>query len=336
MKNLTTILLSLFVLYSCNSSGPGDNLAVPYYPPIEPYDTGHLHVSELHTIYYEICGNPKGETVFVLHGGPGGGCSPLMRQYFDPEKFRIVLHDQRGAGRSKPYAEIRENTTWDLVEDIETLRKKTGSDDILLFGGSWGSTLALAYAETYPDHVSGMILRGIWTSTQEEIDHFYHGGVAKFYPDAYKMLLNALPDPKQRPLPSYMLSLLQTDDVVTKNEYAKVWAAYEISVSSIYSEPGRAEKIFDYFDPYAFALIENHYMANHCFMEEGQLFKNIDRIKDIPCTIINGRYDMPCPPRTAYKLHNLLPRSQLHIVAKAGHHDDEIARALLKAVKDFE
>jgi proline iminopeptidase len=190
----------------------GEVGAVELWPRIEPYESGYLAVSDIHEIYYDVSGNPEGRPVFVLHGGPGGSSSPYMRRFFNPERFMIVLHDQRGCGKSKPYGEIRENTTWDLVEDIERLRVLLDVDQIVLFGGSWGSTLALAYAETYPSHVAGMVLRGIFTATQAEVDHFCHGGVGKFFPETYENLIYALPEPYRRPLPAYLYTLIADAD----------------------------------------------------------------------------------------------------------------------------
>ena len=198
------------------------------WPEIEPRKADYLTVSGVHEIYYEVCGNPDGKPVFVLHGGPGGSISPYMRRFFNPDRFLIVLHDQRGCGKSRPYGEIRENTTWDLVEDIERLRQHLELGRILLFGGSWGSTLALAYAETYPSNVSGMVLRGIFTGSDAEIDHFYHGGVGKLFPEAYEKLIYSLPEPDRRPLPAYLYSLIAGADSAGKMEYSRAWAAYEL------------------------------------------------------------------------------------------------------------
>ena len=182
------------------------------WPEIEPYDSDFLKVSDIHRIYYEQCGNRAGKPVFVLHGGPGGSSSPYMRRFFNPAKFRIVLHDQRGAGKSTPFAEIKENNTLLLVQDIEQLRKHLNIDKIILFGGSWGSTLALAYGQTYPEHVSAMILRGVFTATQEEIDYFYHGGVRTFFPEVYVQFVQGLPDPNRHPIPEYLFSLIESTD----------------------------------------------------------------------------------------------------------------------------
>lgn len=312
--------------------------AMDLWPEIEPFETGHLVVSDIHEIYYEISGKPDGNPVFVLHGGPGGSTSPYMRRFFDPEKFMIVMHDQRGCGKSKPYGEIRENTTWDLVADIESLRVYLDLDRIVLFGGSWGSTLALAYAETYPANVSGLVLRGIFTAARDEIDHFYHGGVGKFFPETYEKLIYSLPEPDRRPLPDYLYNLIADADSAGKMEYSKVWAAYELKVCALHFPEDRLEKVVRGFDSYAFALLENYYMSNGCFLEDGQLLQDTGRIADIPAVLVNGRYDVICPPSNAYRLHRLLPNSRLVIAEGAGHWmgEEAVEEALLEAMLQFE
>jgi proline iminopeptidase len=311
---------------------------VGLWPRIEPYESGYLAVSDIHEIYYEVSGNPEGRPVFVLHGGPGGSTSPYMRRFFNPERYMIILHDQRGCGKSKPYGEIRENTTWDLVEDIERLRVHLNVDRIVLFGGSWGSTLALAYAETYPSHVAGMVLRGIFTATQAEVDHFYHGGAGKFFPEAYEKLLHSLPEPDRRPLPAYLYSLIADADSAGKMKYTKAWAAYELKISSLRFPDDQLEQIVDSFDSYAFALLENYYMSEGCFFEEGQLLADAGKIAHIPTVLVNGRYDVICPPTNAYRLHNLLPESRLVIAEGSGHWMGEpsVEEGLLEAMQQLE
>ncbi len=308
------------------------------WPPLEPYKTDYLEVSELHSIYYQIGGNPEGKPVMVIHGGPGGGCSPDMFRFFNPEKFHIILHDQRGAGLSRPYAEIRENTTQHLVEDIEKLRIHLGLGKVLLFGGSWGSTLSLAYAETYPQNVSGMVLRGVFTGTQAEIDHFYHGETARYFPENYEKLLQHIDNPEKKNYPAQLLEKIQSSDADTRKKYALAWAKYEIKMSVLQISDRMVEDIFKKWDPYDFALLENFYMANACFLEEGQLMDLADKLKDIPVTIVNGRYDVICPPATAYRLHKKLPRSKLIIVERAGHsaNAEPLQSYLVNAVKAFE
>ncbi len=333
MKRL--LFLAVVALCACDINQANKT---ELFPPVQPYETGYLKVSPLHEIHYELCGNREGVPVFVLHGGPGGSKTPYMRRFFDPEKFLVVLHDQRGAGSSKPYAEIEENTTWHLVDDIETLRDFLNVNQMILFGGSWGATLALAYAETYPQNVSGMILRGVFTATQEEIDHFYHGGVSKFFPETYEKFVNALPEPDKRPIPEYLFQLLTDPDSTVRQKYAWVWAEYEVKLSSLHIEDYQIQEIMENSNPLAFALLENYYMANACFLKEKQLLKDAEKIKDIKTIIVNGRYDMICPIRNAYRLHKLLPNSEFVVAEEAGHWMGEIPieTALLKAVEKFE
>lgn len=337
MKQLKQgLTIGLFVLLSIMIYAQEKSMVL--WPEIEPYQTGYLQVSDVHQIYYELCGNPKGKPVFVLHGGPGGSCSPYYRQFFDPEKYFIVLHDQRGAGKSRPFGEIKENTTQLLVEDIETLRKQVHVDKMILFGGSWGSTLALAYAETYPEHVNGLVLRGVFTATQEEIDHFYHGGVRPFFPEVYEKFETSLKAKKSDYIPQLLLSAITEGDSAQKARYSRLWAGYEIKLSGLEVTDAAVKNILDGFDPFAFGVLENYYMAHHCFLEEGQLLENADVLKDIPAIIVNGRYDMICPPITAYRLHLKLPKSKLVIAEKSGHWMGEkpIEESLLKAIMEFD
>jgi proline iminopeptidase len=338
-KFLLSCLCFMFLFFLChNSSHSVIENEVSLWPEIEPFQTNYLRVSDIHEIYYELCGNPEGKPVFVLHGGPGGSCSPYMRRFFNPDKFLIVLHDQRGAGKSKPYADIRENTTQYLVEDIELLRKHLNLGKIILLGGSWGSTLGLAYAESYPENVNGLVLRGIFTATQKEIDHFYHGGVRKFFPEVYDKFINSFPELRKQQLPQYLLSLIQSPDSTKKLKYSRIWAEYEIKVSRLEFSDDQVKNILDSSNPLAFGLLENYYMANGCFLKEGQLLNNAYKIKDIPSIIVNGRYDMVCPPITAYELHDRLPNSKLFIAESSGHWmgEKQIERELLKAMLKFE
>jgi proline iminopeptidase len=334
---VSTMLLMIFVIV-CGAINATSAERTRLWPEIEPYQTGYLEVSDIHEIYYELCGNPAGTPVFVLHGGPGGSSSSYMRRFFNPDKFLIVLHDQRGCGKSHPFADIRENTTQDLVADIEQLRRELKLDEIILFGGSWGSTLGLAYAETYPENVSGMVLRGIFTATKEEIDHFYHGGVRDFFPETYDKFLSSLPESEGQAIPKRLLDLIQTGSDAEMERFSRVWAAYEIKISGLYYSDESVDEILEEFNPLAFGLLENYYMANACFLEEGQLLREANRIQDIPLIMVNGRYDMICPPITAYRLHKMLPKSKLMIVEKAGHWMGEkpIEKALLTAMQDFE
>jgi len=341
MKTRYSVIVALMLTILTSSAACVANNGVEevsLWPEIEPYKTGRLKVSEIHELYYELCGNPEGKTLFVLHGGPGGSCSPYMRRFCDPAKFNMVLHDQRGAGRSKPYADLRENNTQNLVSDIETLREHLGLGKIILFGGSWGTTLALAYAEKYPGNVSGMVLRGVFTATSEEIDYFYHGGVGTFFPDVYEKFVHSLPEPDRRPLPAYLLELIQSEDPAERDLYSLIWATYEARISMLEITDEAVEDIWKSHDPRSFSLLENYYMANGCFLEEEQLLRDAEKLRGIPLVIVNGRYDAICPPRTAYKLHKKLPGSKLVIVESAGHWmgDPNMERALLQAVEGLE
>ena len=336
------ILILLVALINCNCSG--NNITadeINLWPEIEPFQSDYLKVSDIHEIYYELCGNPEGKPVFVIHGGPGAGCSPYMRRFFNPEKFLIVLHDQRGAGKSKPRAEIRENTTQELVADIERLRNELNLEKIILFGGSWGSTLSLAYAETYPDNVNGMVLRGIFFASAEEEDHIWNG-IPKFFPELADTIRNALPDCCSTPVADLLLELIQSENKADRVKYAKLLSRYEYKACGLHIKD---EDLDEYYGSesnldqiYTNSLIEIYYAKNGCFLEEGQLIRDTCRIQHIPAIIVNGRYDMVCPPVSAYRLHKKLPESKLVIVEEAGHLMTEkpVERELLKAIRDFE
>lgn len=348
----SSCLLSLLVIIgltiSCHSSADTSNNQLEketsqsnqgeLWPTSKSYKTGYLPVSNLHRIFYQLGGNPGGKPVMVLHGGPGAGCTPRYFSYFNPEKFHIILHDQRGCGKSTPYGELKENNTQLLVEDIEKLRKHLNLGPVILFGGSWGSTLALAYGETYPQNVKGMILRGIFTATKKEIDHFYHGGTALFFPKNFEKLTALVDHPEKGNFPTQLLEKLQSKDPEVREKYAHAWAWYESKVALLEISDLIIDNFLKQSNPYAFSLLENYYMTNGCFLEEGQLYKNLDKLKDIPIILVNGRYDVICPPITAYRLHRQLPKSQLFIVERAGHVAMEpgISRQLVLAVKQFE
>lgn len=336
-------VLMLMLMPSCQPSADAkenkqESAEGKPWPAIEPYKTGYLQVSKIHNIFYQLGGNPNGNPVMFLHGGPGGGCTPENFKYFNPEKFHVVLHDQRGCGKSTPYGELKENNTRELVEDVEKLRKHLSLGPVILFGGSWGTTLALAYGETYPQNVKGMILRGIFTATKKEIDHFYHGGTALFFPEPYEKLTAQVEHPGEQDLPAQLLEKLQSEDPAVREKYARAWARYEGKVAFLEVPDQVIEFFLKKWQPYAFALLENYYMTNNCFLEEGQLLQNADKLKDIPIILVNGRYDVICPPITAYRLHQKLPKSKLIIVEKAGHSSIEpgIRRELILAVKQFE
>jgi len=307
------------------------------YPEIKPYADHRLAVEEPHVLYIEECGNPDGIPVIFLHGGPGGGCEPYHRRFFDPEKYRIVLFDQRGAGRSTPHAELKGNTTQALVADIETIRNYLKIDKCVLFGGSWGSTLALAYAETYPGHVLGMILRGIFLCRKEDLHWFYQEGASRIFPDAWQDYLRIIPEEERHNMIAAYHARLTGSDEVARMSAAKHWSIWEGQCSTL--RPSHT--VLDHFsDPHtalALARIECHYFMNDSFMEENQLIKNADKIADIPGIIVHGRYDVVCPLDNAFALHKVWENSELHIVRDAGHSASEpgIVDALVRATDEF-
>ncbi len=309
------------------------------YPPIEPYATGRLKVSDLHEIYFEESGNPDGKPVIFLHGGPGGGTSPKNRCYFDPRKYRIILMDQRGCGQSTPYAEIRENTTWDLVEDIETLRNHLAIPRWQVFGGSWGSTLALAYAEKYPGAVSELVLRGIFMIRDFEIDWFYRGGgVSKVFPELWEDYLAAIPVAEHGDLVAAYAKRLFSEDPEINLPAAKAWSLWEGATSKLLPDPVFAASYGQDDSTLAFARIECHYFVNKGFLErEDQLLADVGKIRHIPCVIVQGRYDMVCPMQNAWDLHRAWPESELIIVPDAGHSAMEPgnSKALVAATDRF-
>jgi proline iminopeptidase len=316
--------------------------AAELFPPVEPFDSGHLAVDDLHEIYYERSGNPEGTPVMVLHGGPGVGSYPLLRRYFDPERYHIVLHDQRGSGRSRPFGELEGNTTADLVADIERLRDHLNLDKLVLFGGSWGSTLALAYAETYPDNVSAMILRGVFLGTAAEIDHHYHeSGASLFFPEEFAALLRALPEPDRRPIPNYVYEIARGEDAELRNRVLRALGRFELKMVALEMPDSVVDRIEDQLvsaEGRGAYLIDLHYASNRYFLDEGQLLRDADKLADIPTIIINGRYDLICPPDSAYRLHRALPRSQLILIEGAGHSEREegTTAALLAAAADLD
>jgi proline iminopeptidase len=308
------------------------------YPAIAPYDTGMLSVSDLHTIYYEQAGNPDGKPVVFLHGGPGGGTIPAYRQYFDPSRWRIILFDQRGAGNSTPHAELRENTTWDLVSDIETLRSHLGINLWVVFGGSWGSTLALTYAQTHPDRCLGLILRGIFLLRRKEILWFYQEGASWIFPDAWESYLAPIPENERHDLVSAYYKRLTSDDLETRKPAAKAWSVWEASTSRLQVDPDLQSRFEEDEFAEAFARIECHYFINRGFFEEDDhLLRNCDRIRHIPTVIVQGRYDVVCPMTSAWDLHKALPNAEFIVVPDAGHSMQEpgILSALVDATDRF-
>lgn len=311
------------------------------FPPIEPFREGMLKVSDLHTIRWEASGNPKGQPVMVLHGGPGGGASPRMRRLFDPARWLIVQHDQRGSGRSTPRAELRENTTAALVGDVERLRELLRIDRMVVVGGSWGSTLAIAYAEAHPERVAALVLRGVFTCTKAEIDHFYQGGTEPFFPDAYAELRAEIPHPESTDWPRQLLELTTAEDVAVRDRAVRAWALYETRLSAVGMTKQKAERELEERGPdklLPFSRIESHYLANGCFVGEGQLLRDLPRLADVPAIIVQGRYDVICPPLAAFRVHQGMPRSRLVLVEDAGHSGwaPPVRKALVEAIKAVE
>lgn len=308
------------------------------YPKIEPIESGFLKVSEIHEIYFEKCGNPQGSPVVFLHGGPGGGVSADYRRYFDPEKYLIILFDQRGCGKSKPFAEIKENTTWDLVSDIEKLKKHLDISKWSVFGGSWGSTLALAYAQTHPSSVVALFLRGIFMLRQKELKWFYQDGASFIYPDAWEYYQNEIPEEERDDYIKAYYKRLTSDDKNIRSSAAKAWTIWEGSTSKLLPDPNMLEHFGDDQFADAFARIECHYFTNKGFFDcDDQLLKNIDKIRNIPAIIVQGRYDVVCPMTSAWELHKAWPEAKLEIIADAGHSLSEpgIASALINATDNF-
>jgi proline iminopeptidase len=293
-----------------------------------------LRVSDLHTIYVEQAGNPKGRPVVALHGGPGGGLSPEMRRFFDPQRFRMVLMDQRGCGRSTPHAETRDNTTWTLVADIERVRERYGVDKWLVFGGSWGSTLALAYAAKHPERVAGLVLRGVFLLRRSEIEWFYQNGASHIYPDAFARYVSVIPEAERSDLVSAFNKRLNSPDFETRLRAARAWARWEgetISFAGPSALPSRFNE--DRFVE-AFARIENHYFMNRGFFEhDGWLLDQVERLRRIPCRIVHGRYDICTPLASAWDLKQRWPEADLEIIHDAGHSSLEpgIVDALVRA-----
>lgn len=308
------------------------------FPEIEPYHTDYIKVSDIHTIYYEEAGNPSGQPVIFLHGGPGGGIHPIYRRYFDPEFYRIILVDQRGCGKSTPYAELRENTTWDLVSDLETLREVLHIENWVVFGGSWGSTLALSYAVTHPDRVVGLILRGIFLCRKQEIQWFYQDGASHIYPDAWENYLAPIPVDEQGDMVGAYYKRLTHPNEAVQIEAARAWSIWEAATSKLFQDQKSMQDFEDPKRAVVFARIECHYFINDAFMPYDHFLLDKARTIDhIPTRIVQGRYDVVCPMQTAWELSKAMPRARLIIVQDAGHSITEpgILRELVQATEDF-
>ncbi len=308
------------------------------YPEIEPYDVGSLAVDSRHTLYYEQCGNPKGKPVVLLHGGPGGGCNAKMRRFHDPAKYRIVLFDQRGAGRSTPHADLTDNTTWHLVDDIEKLREHLGIEQWQVFGGSWGSTLALAYAQTHCLRVTELVLRGIFMLRRWELQWFYQEGASRLFPEPWEHYLAAIPEEERDDLIAAFHRRLTSDDEATRLAAARAWSVWEGATSFLHVDEDFADSHADPRFALAFAGIENHYFVNRGFFEvDDQLLRDSYRIVNIPGVIVHGRYDVVCPVQNAWDLHRVWPKAELVITPASGHSafEAENVDALVRATDGF-
>jgi proline iminopeptidase len=310
------------------------------YPAIRPYRTGRLRVSELHELYFEESGNPRGKPVVFLHGGPGGGTDAKMRRFFNPRRYRIVLFDQRGCGKSTPHASLVDNTTWDLVADIEKLREHLGVDRWQVFGGSWGSTLALAYAQRHPKRVTELVLRGIFLLRRSELEWFYQSseGAASLFPDQWEKFVAHIPAAERYDMMRAYYRRLTSSDRRERNAAARTWSLWEAATSYLRASAPDLAKFEEPAIAAAFARIECHYFVNGGFLDsEDQLLRDVALIRRIPCVIVQGRYDVVCPMRSAWHLHRAMPKAKLVIVPDAGHSAFEPgnARALRQATDGF-
>jgi proline iminopeptidase len=304
------------------------------FPQIDPFDQRMLDVGDGHRIYVEQCGNPDGLPVVVLHGGPGGGCSPAMRRYFDPRHYRIILFDQRGCGRSQPHASVTDNTTWHLVRDIEMIRKTLKIGRWVVFGGSWGATLALIYAQSHSERVAHLILRGVFLMTRAELDWFYGGGAGKFWPDLWSRFADLVPADEQHDMIGAYHKRLFSGDLSLETRYARAWSGWENALASIGHDGPVGDVPAEY--ARAFARLENHYFRHGGFLDsDTQILDNVSLIAHIPGTIVQGRYDMICPPASAWKLAERWSRAELKMVPLAGHALSEpgISAELVRATK---
>jgi len=308
------------------------------YPPIEPYKSGHLDVGDGHSLYWELSGNPEGKPVVFLHGGPGGGSSPEHRRQFDPELYNILVFDQRGCGKSTPYASLENNTTWDLVEDIEKLRKMVGVDKWQVFGGSWGSTLALAYAQTHPTRATELVLRGVFLFDPFEIDWMYrYGGASQLYPDGWDEFVADIPPAERNDLVAAYQRRLTSDDEAERLKAAQAWSKWEGEIVTLLPSPDTVEHFTSPDVAVAVARIENHYMANRGWLDAGQLLRGASKLKGIPGVIVQGRHDCCTPPVAAWSLKKAWPDVELNIIPDAGHLFSEPGNldALIRATDRF-
>ena len=307
------------------------------FPAIQPYKTWHFPVSNVHSLYIEECGNPDGVPVVFLHGGPGGNCEPGHRRFFNPEEYRIILFDQRGCGKSKPHASLEDNTTWELINDLEKIREHLGVDQWVVFGGSWGSTLALVYAETHAQRVLGLILRGIFLSRDEDIRWLFQGGAARLFPEAWQHFLELIPENERDDMIGAYYQRLTSENEITRMGAAKAWSIWEGSTSTLLPD----KSVVDYFsNPHialSIARIECHYFINRSFLKPGQILDDVNKLKDIPGFIVHGRYDVICPIDQAVLLDQHWQNGKLLIIDNAGHAVTErgISEALVDCCKQM-
>lgn len=308
------------------------------YPDIKTYQEHKIPVDAPHVLHVEECGNPDGIPVLFLHGGPGAGCELYHRRFFDPQQYRIVLFDQRGCGRSTPHGCLEKNTTQDLVSDIETIRQQLGVESWVLFGGSWGSTLALVYAQTHPEHVQALIVRGIFLSRQADLDWFYkEGGASRIFPDQWADLVKPVPENQRHDLIAAYEKLLHSENELQRMAAAKAWSAWEGNCATLRPNQNVIEHFTDLHTAVSLALIEVHYFRHHSFLQENQILNNMERIRHIPGVIVHGRYDMICPLDNATALHHAWGNSELIIIRDAGHSAAEagITDALVRATDEI-
>lgn len=307
------------------------------YPEIEPYHQFQLNVSEIHTLWIEECGNPQGIPVVFLHGGPGAACEPFQRRFFDPKLYRIILFDQRGCGRSTPHAELIENTTQHLVEDIETIRAHLKIEKWLVFGGSWGSTLAVVYAESYSERVLGLVLRGVFLCRHRDIQWFYQDGASYIYPDLWQRYISVIPEDERNDLVSAFYKRLTSSDEDTRLKAAHAWSMWEGNTSNLIAKESVLEHFSDAHIALSLARIECHYFVNNSFMRNNQLLEEANMLQNIPGVIVHGRYDVVCPVEQAYALKQTWPAAELVITPKSGHSatENENVDALVSATRKF-
>ncbi|MBL9005498.1 MAG: prolyl aminopeptidase [Myxococcales bacterium] len=310
----------------------------PLYPPCEPYTSGHLRVSPVHEIYYEVSGNPQGLPVVFVHGGPGSGTEPNQRRFFDPSAYRIVLFDQRGAGRSRPHASLVDNTTWHLVADMEQLRMHLGIQRWVVFGGSWGSTLSLAYAQSHPENVAGLILRGIFLLSRRETQWFYQDGACQLFPEGWEEFVAPIPPEEHGDLVAAYHRRLTCGDPQIEQKAAHAWSLWEARTSKLFEDPAVIARFTADHFALSIARIEAHYFMNDGFLRTpDQLLEDVTRIRHIPAVIVQGRYDVVCPMEAAWKLHRVWPEADLRVVPDAGHAASEpgILHELVSATDRF-